>query len=131
MPKFDLSNTMRTINDEPIYEKVSYNTFNNPETIIIKSSGDEKEGVLGYLTKGKELTYRKAIQGVLLSDISADHPDYQKMPDKEDRMMLAMKLIADSEVELNAENEIPTILKTAKIVSSTLQYMRIYQLFEK
>lgn len=127
MSSFDLSKTVKNIDDEPI---LSGDTLvpKNPVDITIKQSGQEIENVSAIIRDGDALTYRKAIQNALLADAN---PQQSQMPDKHKRSMLALKLTADKDVKFKSD-EITTIKESAKNApqTSTVVYMRLVELLD-
>lgn len=129
MAKFDLGDTIKDINDNPVMGSGEYMVFEQPQQVLIEANGKSVDDVKMLMTKGKPMTYREAIQQALLSDVNPQQ--VPKMPDKHKRSMLALKLVADKDVGLSAE-DITLIKKSAKHSpqTSTVVYMRLVELLD-
>lgn len=126
---FDLSKCMNDLKGEPLYADAKYAIPNSPQKVQITDTGETIERVSCLIHKAEEMTYRDAIQQALLADVNAQQvPD---MPDKHKRSMLALKMVADTDVKFTSE-EITLIKNSAKHDprTATIVYMRLVELLD-
>lgn len=128
MAKFDLSKEIENAFGNPILDGGTPLGFKQPQEVQVVNSGEKIEGVTHLIKNSEHLTYRKAIQQALLADVPQQN---NEMPDKHKRSMLALKLIADKDVEFTSD-EITLIKNSAKHApqTQTVVYMRIVELLD-